>query len=249
MFDKEMMQEIAAVAREMGVPAAALAAVAHIESGLRVHAMVEGRNEPLIRFEGHYFDRRLTGAKREQARAERLAAPNAGAIANPGSQAARWNLLGRAAAIDHKAAHESVSWGIGQVMGAHWAWLGYGSVDALVAEARAGLRGQLRLMSRFIERSGLADALRRQDWAAFARGYNGPAYRRNAYDTKLADAYARYSRTYAIDLSPSPAGTAREAHRPLDGAAAGRDANRTKPARPAKAPPGGLLARLLRHLL
>lgn len=193
MFDNGVMREIGTVAAELKVETAALAAVAHIESGLKTHAMVDGRAEPLIRFEGHYFDRRLAGARREEARRQGLAAPEPGKIANPAAQAARWKLLSRAAAIDRKAAYESVSWGMGQVMGAHWAWLGYRSVDALVEEARGGVRGQLRLMARYIDKAGLADALRRRDWAVFARGYNGPGYRKNDYDGKLARAYARYA--------------------------------------------------------
>lgn len=193
MFGSTVMKEIETAARGLGVETAALAAVAQIESGGRSLAMVGGRAEPLIRFEGHYFDRRLAGEKRERARREGLSSPEAGKIANPASQAARWTLLSRAAAIDRKAAHESVSWGIGQVMGAHWAWLGYRSVEALVAEARTGVAGQLRLMARFIARAELAGALRKHDWAAFARGYNGPGYRANAYDTRLARAYARYA--------------------------------------------------------
>lgn len=142
MFDRMVMEEIGAAAKELGVEAAALAAVAHIESGARTHAMVKGRAEPLIRFEGHYFDRRLSGAGRERARREGLASPQAGAVANPSSQSGRWALLARAAAIDRTAAYESVSWGMGQVMGAHWAWLGYASVDALVSEARDGPAGR-----------------------------------------------------------------------------------------------------------
>ena len=193
MFDGAVMREIGAVAGELKVEAAALAAVAHIESGLKTHAMIDGRAEPLIRFEGHYFDRRLAGQAREEARRQGLAAPEAGKVKNPASQAARWSLLARAAAIDRKAAHESVSWGMGQVMGAHWAWLGYASVDALVAEARAGVKGQLRLMARYIDKAGLAAALRRRDWATFARGYNGPGFRKNDYDGKLARAYRSYS--------------------------------------------------------
>jgi hypothetical protein len=202
MLDKTVMAEIEKVARGLGIETAALAAVAHIESGLRTHAIVNGRPEPLIRFEGHYFDRRLSGPKQQQARREGLSSPNAGAVANPAMQAARWKLLARAVAIDHKAAHESVSWGIGQVMGAHWSWLGYASVDALVREARDGVAGQMRLMARYIDKAGLADALRRRDWAAFARGYNGPGFRANDYDRKLARAYARYRlRTNGVPAS------------------------------------------------
>ena len=79
-------------------------------------------------------------------------------------------------------------------MGAHWAWLGFADVDALVAEARKGAAGQARLMARFIEKSGLKEALRSRDWEAFARGYNGPGFRQNAYHTKLAAAYRRLRR-------------------------------------------------------
>ncbi len=193
MFTKETAQEIGRVAAEFGMEPAALLAVAEVESGGAVYATVSGRQEPLIRFEGHYFDRRLSGDALAVARTAGLASPNAGAVANPRAQAARWRMLERAAAIDHKAAYESVSWGLGQVMGAHWAWLGFSDVVALVAEARAGAAGQARLMARYIEKSGLADALARRDWEGFARGYNGPGYRRNAYHAKLAKAYRRHA--------------------------------------------------------
>ena len=83
MFTQETISEITAVAREIGIEPAALLAVAEVESGGKAFASVEGRLEPLIRFEGHYFDRRLTPAKRETARREGLASPLAGAVINP----------------------------------------------------------------------------------------------------------------------------------------------------------------------
>ncbi len=97
-------------------------------------------------------------------------------------------------AIDRDAALQSVSWGIGQVMGSHWKALGYGSVDALVAEARSGVGGQIRLMLRFLEHEGLIDTIRARDWAAFARAYNGPRYKVHRYDSRIAAAHARYRR-------------------------------------------------------
>ncbi len=194
MLSAETINTIAVAARNAGLNPAALLAVVDVESGGRTHAMVHGRKEPLIRFEGHYFDRRLSPANREIARRAGLAAASPGAVPNPPGQAARWRLLAQAAQIDRRAAYESTSWGVGQVMGAHWEWLGYDSVDALVDEARAGLEGQLRLMMRYMERAGLVEALRNRDWAAFARGYNGPAYARNSYHIKLALAFRRYNR-------------------------------------------------------
>ena len=193
MTSQETIREFTRVAAERGLEPALLLAVADLETALRAFALVNGRNEPLIRFEGHYFDRRLSPNDRDRARQAGLASPRAGDVANPAGQPARWALLERAAAIDRKAAYESTSWGLGQVMGSHWDWLGYASVDALVVGARSGITGQVRLMAAFIDRSGLTRALRHHDWAAFARGYNGPAYHRNAYDTRLEAAYRRHA--------------------------------------------------------
>ena len=193
MFTEKTASEITKVASEFGIEPAAMLAVAEVESGGAVLAAIDGRQVPLIRFEGHYFDRRLSGDGLANARTAGLASPRAGAIVNPASQAARWRMVERAAAIDCKAAYESTSWGLGQVMGAHWAWLGFADVGALVAEAREGAAGQARLMARFIAKSGLAEALRKRDWETFARGYNGPGFRKHAYHARLAAAYRRHA--------------------------------------------------------
>ncbi len=193
MFSKQTISEIAAVARLHGLEPAALLAVADVESGGVAYAAINGRREPLIRFEGHYFDARLSSPDREKARGIGLASPKAGRIANPQTQAGRWRLLDRAAAINTSAAYESTSWGLGQVMGAHWRMLGYASVDEMVDDARFSVSGQARLMARFIIKTGLERALRDRNWRAFARGYNGPAYARNQYDTKMAAACHRYA--------------------------------------------------------
>ncbi|WP_295806270.1 N-acetylmuramidase domain-containing protein [uncultured Nitratireductor sp.] len=198
MFSKKAITEISEAALRAKLEPALLLAVAQVESGGRTHAVVRGRVEPLIRFGGHYFDGRLSNAKRAQARAAGLASPKVGGVANPRSQRERWALLEQATRIDRKAALESVSWGIGQVMGAHWNRLGFTDVEALVTEARDGATGQARLMLRYIEKAGLREALASRDWARFAHGYNGPAYRRNQYDRKLAQAY----RAYAVDQAP-----------------------------------------------
>ena len=109
MFNDQISEEIAVVAREFGLEPAALLAIAEVESGGWAFSVVAGKAEPLIRFEAHYFDRRLSHGKRERARTEGLASPRAGEIANPSSQAARWKLLERAAVIDRKAAYAAVS--------------------------------------------------------------------------------------------------------------------------------------------
>lgn len=198
MFDKQTVEAITRGAVAARLDPAAVLAVAEVESGGTAWAVVEGRREPLIRWEGHYFDRRLKGRERETARAASLAHPQAGAIPNPRSQAARWHILARARALREDAALESVSWGIGQVMGAHWRALGFADAGALVSEARSGVEGQARLMLRFIAHSGLDAALHREDWTGFARGYNGPGYAAGGYHTRIAGAFARHAPRTAL---------------------------------------------------
>ncbi|MET0598847.1 MAG: N-acetylmuramidase family protein [Mesorhizobium sp.] len=193
MFTRQTIAEIAAVAAEFQLEPAALLALAEVESDGVPFADVDGRQEPPIRFEGHWFDRRLSVPDRLKARAAGLASPFAGRIANPRAQAARWRLLARAASIDRRAAHEACSWGIGQVMGGHWAALGYADIDELVAEARSGAAGQARLMARYILWAGLRRPLARHDWRSVARGYNGPEFARLGYDRKLVAAYERHA--------------------------------------------------------
>ena len=192
MFSAEVNEAINRAAKANGVEPAVLKAVVQVESGGRLFATIDGKPEPIIRFEGHYFHRLLSGEERAEAVLQRLASPIAGEIRNPRSQSARWRQLRRAMQIDRWAALQSVSWGCGQVMGSHWKWLGYASVDALVADARQGADGQIALMMRYIKKAGLVPALQARDWAQFARVYNGPAYARLKYDVRLHAAYQRH---------------------------------------------------------
>lgn len=195
------------VETEEGVAAEALVAVSLVETGGRSLAAVGDRFEPLIRFEGHYFDRLLTGRLRETARLAGLAHPKAGRVRNPASQEARWRLLERAIALNREAAFASASWGLGQVMGAHWKALGFATAEAMAACARASVAGQLRLVARFLRIGGLDAMLTRGDAAGFARRYNGPAFRQNRYDIKIAaawrDAHAALGRPVVANLRPS----------------------------------------------
>jgi hypothetical protein len=194
----EVMKAAERAAAKYAIPTAAILAVIEVESAGKIYAVVNGRNEPLIRFEGHYFDRRVVKIAQARARLQGLASPKAGAVKNPASQAARWKLLERAAALDKQAAYESTSWGIGQVMGSHWKILGFKFVLELVETARRGVDGQLDLMMRYVEKTGLIPALQNQNWKAFARGYNGPAYAKNAYHIKLAEAFARWQKPASV---------------------------------------------------
>ena len=69
---------------------------------------------------------------------------------------------------------------------------GYSNVEALVDAMTVSENEQLRAMAGMIIHNSLHKALSAHDWPAFARGYNGPGYAKNKYDTRLAAAYQKY---------------------------------------------------------
>ncbi len=104
----------------------------------------------------------------------------------------QYERLEQAIAFDRKAALESTSWGLGQLMGFNAGIAGFADVETMVAAMVESEDAQLAGMAGFIHSQGLAPYLAQRDWAGFARRYNGPGYRRNRYDEKLEAAHARY---------------------------------------------------------
>lgn len=170
----------------------------------------EGRVKML--FEPHVFWRRLSRRanengkvryypteKRARAISEGLAYANWGERHYPADSYPR---LIAAMAIDEAAAIESASWGLGQIMGENYRLVGFGSAREMVTAFAADEEAQLAAMVAFVKATGIADAARRGDWAAFAKRYNGPGYKKNRYDEKLAAAYA-YWRKRADTMPPA----------------------------------------------
>ncbi|WP_349367979.1 N-acetylmuramidase domain-containing protein [Salinarimonas sp.] len=175
----------AALAR-LSLEPAALWAVMRVEA--KACGFLADRR-PVILFERHVFHRR-TGGVFASSHPE-VSNPKPGGYGRPGAH--QHDRLAAAQALDRVAALESASWGLGQVMGFNAGVAGYPDVVAFVAAMRAGEDAQLGAMAAFIAANGLDRALRRRDWTGFARGYNGPGFARNAYDVKLATAFADYA--------------------------------------------------------
>lgn len=112
-----------------------------------------------------------------------------------GTSKGRMHLLKEAIGVNMEAAYASCSWGLGQIMGFHAAKLGYGTATQMFTQMRAGgIHAQLEIMWAYMEAvPGLIDALKAGDWEKFAKGYNGPAYAQNDYDTRLASAFKTYA--------------------------------------------------------
>lgn len=147
---------------------------------------------PIILFEPHVFWRVLgKGPKRDRAAALGLAYPNWGQQPYPKDSYPR---LIKAIAVDETAALKSASWGLGQVLGENHKAAGFATVQEMVEAMKADEEAQLAASVQFILTNHLDDELRRHDWAGFALGYNGKAYKKNGYDVKLAEAFRKWSR-------------------------------------------------------
>lgn len=175
--------DILGLADTWDVDPAALWAVRDVEASGA--GFCDGR--PKLLFEPHRFSRAT--AHRFDGSHPRLSYRNWNPKGYPASQAARYDQLLDAIALDVDAAFASASYGAFQILGENWHVCGEDSpLDFALIEARGEL-GQLRHFTRFCASNGLVPALRRRDWAAFAKGYNGSAYKLNRYDEKLAAAY------------------------------------------------------------
>lgn len=150
-------------------------------------AFTDGR--PTLLFEPHRFSR-ATG-RRFDAKYPTVSYRTWDASKYPRTQAARYDQLLLAIGLDVDAGFASASYGAFQVLGENWRICGETDPMAFALAEASGEDAQLRHFARFVAGNGLVPALRRRDWAAFARGYNGTAYRTNRYDEKLAAAYAR----------------------------------------------------------
>nr|WP_292536301.1 N-acetylmuramidase family protein [Mesorhizobium sp.] len=150
----------------------------------------DAQGRPVILFEPHVFYRNLAGAARAKAVAAGLAYAKWGEKPYPRDSYPR---LKAACAIDETAALRSASWGLGQVLGENFRAAGFATVQAMVEAMMADEALQLAAAVNFIAANRLDGKLRRHDWAGFAKGDNGASYAKNAYDTRLAEAFRKWS--------------------------------------------------------
>lgn len=215
--------DFARAAAQLAVPEAAVRAVCEVEAP---QGGFDAAGLPRILFEGHHFARLTGGAynsthptisypawvRTHYAKGSNADARNAG----------EHQRMARAAALNRDAALQSASWGRFQIMGSNHRLAGHATLQSFVNAMYDSEAAHLAAFCSFVRaHPAMHQALQAQDWAAFARAYNGPAYAKNQYDTKLAAAYSKWQ---------GRAPTAPEAEQP------------TAPARP------GLLALLLQLL-
>jgi len=150
---------------------------------------------PAILFERHIFHKQTNG--RFDAQAPGISSPAAGGYAGGAKE---YDRLQQAITCDRHAALGSASWGIGQVLGINFLATGFPSVEAMVDACVESEDNQLACMTGFVRSTGIHKALASHDWAAFARGYNGPNFAKNNYDTLLAQHFQKFAAGPLPDL-------------------------------------------------
>ncbi|RDH42433.1 N-acetylmuramidase domain-containing protein [Zooshikella ganghwensis] len=171
-------------ANQLDVDRAAVKAVADVESCGKAFI---AKHKPAILFEAHIFSR-LTQHQYDEA--------------YPHLSSRKWNpklykgglkeydRLAEAKLLNETEALKSASWGKFQIMGFNYQLAGFKTINDFVAAMCNSEEAQLMAFVSFIQaHKSMLQALRNHDWAKFAKCYNGPAYAKNRYDSKLAAAY------------------------------------------------------------
>lgn len=178
--------DIPRLAHIIGVGEDELHAFMDVETGGGTGFDPEGR--PKILFEPHVFYRNLSGAKLDKAVRQGLAAQKWGTIPY-GKESAQYPRLALAMQIDETAALKAASWGLGQILGENHKMVGYATVQDMVKAFMDDAEHHLAAMIDYLINAGIDDDLREHDWVTVARVYNGPGYRKNRYDTKMAERF------------------------------------------------------------
>ena len=189
-------QALQDAASKLGVELAVIRAVDEVES--RGEGFLPDGHVKIL-FERHKFHGFTKG--KYDASHPNISNAKAGGYGSTKSQYTRFS---KAFELDKEAAMKSASWGRYQIMGFNYAHAGFGSVGSFVDAMKTGEDAQLKAFVNIIREWGLAPELRAHQWASFAQQYNGPKFRSNQYDTKLAAAYARFRERPDPVVAPEP---------------------------------------------
>lgn len=143
--------------------------------------------KPTILFERHKFSK-YTNGKFDKTHPH-ISNKKSGGY---GPTSAQHGRLAEAAKLDRTAALMSASWGAFQIMGFNYLSAGFKDLQSFINAMYAGEVEQLLSFVNFIKSEKLEKYIQTRNWAAFAERYNGIDYKKNKYDTKLAEAYKKY---------------------------------------------------------
>lgn len=206
------------MAKSLAVPESYLRAVAEVETMGNAY-LVDGRCT--ILFERHKFNTYLTAAthadKEVSARVAKVLGitetapatvmaklrekyPNICSVTAGGyvGKAGEYPRIDQAKLFDLESAYRSASWGRFQIMGFNHKLAGYNSAVEMALDYERSEVAQFESLVKFIQNQpNLLKALRARDFATFASGYNGSAYKINKYDTRMDAAEVKWAKALA----------------------------------------------------
>lgn len=181
-----------AAAKKLGCEVAVIKAVVAVES--------KGKGFyddgfPTILFERHKFWKNAPVDKRDDwfKKYPTICNPTATLKGGYGTKDEQRKKFNQAFALNKDAAMKACSWGTFQELGENYKDLGFKTVGEFVDHMKKSQGDHLEIFVKSILVRGLKDELQRRDWEAFAKNYNGPAYKTFKYDDQLEEAYKRYS--------------------------------------------------------
>jgi hypothetical protein len=142
--------------------------------------------EPAMLFERHLFHRHTAG--RFDGVAPDLSNATPGGYGKYSDQPKR---LARARALNEAAALKATSFGAFQILASNHVAAGFPTPQDFEQAMRESPRQHLLAFARFLVAERIAQHLLAEDWTAFARRYNGVAYAKHGYHTRLAAAWAK----------------------------------------------------------
>lgn len=183
--------QIRQIAQSNGIEYEALKAFIDVESGGQGFDKATGKI--IIQFEPSWFKRKAP-----------YAPTGLWSLNGVERQSKEWPAFNNAFKINPNAAMESTSIGMPQIMGFHYARLGYKTVGEMWDDFKRGEYQQVLALVRFIKSDArLYKSLQSKDWHTVASIYNGTAYKemakkwgREPYDISMAKAYNKYKNVH-----------------------------------------------------
>lgn len=168
--------------------------VAVIKAIVEVEASGSGflsNGKPKILFEAHLFSK-LTSNKFDVSH-PRLSSKRWNRSLYKGGQP-EWDRLEAAMKLDRRAAIQSASYGLFQILGMNYKACGYIKPEDYFNDQFVSEAIHLKCFINFIKANKLDGFLRSKNFTSFARRYNGPSFATHGYHIKLQKAYTKFKK-------------------------------------------------------
>lgn len=204
-YTSDFKQSVESEAKRLNIDPAFALAIMTVESGKKYYSDAPNPLEnvgkpPLIRFEPHILNQQLARSGNQTAPGKwgtsKLVGRNVDGVSCEGGQANEIACLNKAITINREAAFNSISMGMGQIMGFNAKLSGYANAEEMFKKFSSGFGGvkaQILGMFKVIENSpAILKAAQNKDYSSFARLYNGASVGTKKHDQYMAALQTAY---------------------------------------------------------